>query len=214
MSRAAILFAALVALSGTVHARQASVEASDIARQVLQHQPWVAETLACPAAAMPKPETLLGVTKNKCKPGKRGVCLKRCTAGNASACYWLATELQADNAADDAADTLYVRACKLGIMSGCTNRAAGLLHRGSNDSATEKCVAQTFSIACAAADPWACTMYATLLANGKGVLKNEDLALEALAKSCKYGPGDPACSHAVTLKATLLKARSDAGTRN
>lgn len=115
MSPAAILLAVLVAVSGTVHAQQASAEASDIARQVLQRQPWVAGTLACPAAAMPKPEVLQGVAKNKCTPGKRDVCLKKCTGGNASACYWLATELQADHADDNAADTLYLRACKRGI---------------------------------------------------------------------------------------------------
>ena len=207
MSRIAIL-ALLVALCGTAHGRETDPEAAAIKHQVLQNASWVAAAKACPAASMPKPEILQGVAKNKCKPGTRALCLKKCSAGNASACYWLANALQDDHATPQAAEALYQRSCQLGIMSGCTNRAAGILHDGPHDSAADQCAAQTFSIACASDDPWACTMYASLLHRGKGVPKNHDLALEVLAKSCKYGPEDQACSYGMDLKATILKDRN------
>lgn len=208
MSPTSIFFALLIAIAGTAHAQQTSAEASAVAAEVLRNAPWVADALACPASSMPKSEILLGISKNKCKTGKRGVCLKKCAAGNASACYWLAYELQEDHANKQAVETLYQRSCTLGIMSGCTNRAAGLVSQRPNDSAADMCAAKTFSIACASEDPWACTMYANFLIKDKSVPGHEDMALAALAKSCKFGPDDPACSYAMDLKAKILKARS------
>ena len=202
------LFFLLMALCGTAHSREMDPDAKGIERQVLQNASWMAATRACPAASMPKPEILQGIAKNKCQPGKRELCLKKCSAGNASACYWLANGLQGDHATPLAAEALYQRSCHLGILSGCTNRAAGILSHGGNDPAASQCAAQTFAIACASNDPWACTMYGSLLHRGKGVPKNHDLALEVLAKSCKYGTGDPACSGAMDLKATILKGRN------
>jgi hypothetical protein len=210
MSPIAVLLALLLALPGIAQAQEADVETRAVERQVLQKASWLAEARACPASAMPKPEILLGVAKNKCTSGKRALCLKKCSAGNASACYWLANELQDNKGSPLAVDALFQRSCKLGIMSGCTNRGARILNHGRNDPAAEKCAAQTFSIACASDDPWGCSMYGLLLSRGTGVPKNDDLALEVLGKSCKYGADDPACSGAMGLKATILKARDSA----
>lgn len=207
MSRIVMLVVFLLAVAGRVHGQEVSVEAKEVAIQVLRNQSWVDASLVCPATVMPKPEILQGVTNNKCHAGKRALCLQKCAAGNASACYWLANELNDDQGGHQAAEALFQRSCTLGIMSGCTNRAAGMLALGTKDAATEKCAAQTFSTACASDDPWGCTMYGSLLIEGKGVAKNEELALEVLAKSCKYGPGDPACTGANDLRASILKGR-------
>ncbi len=93
MRSALAVLVVLVTTSWPAHAR----EAGELALKVLQNKEWLVESRLCPATLMPRPETAQGIAKNKCKPGKLGVCLNKCGAGNASACYWLVNELQQDH---------------------------------------------------------------------------------------------------------------------
>ena len=104
------------------------------------------------------------------------------------------------------AEALFQRACSLGVASGCTNRAAGMLRAaGTSDHRLDQCAAATFAKACELEDPWACTMYASHLVRGAGVNKDAKLALRVLEKSCKYGKDDPACENAMQIREEILK---------
>src|SRR5262249_32146117 len=91
-------------------------------------------------------------------------------------------------------EALFLKACTLGVVSGCTNRAANM-HRPIGDA----CAVRTFQSACDRNDPWACTMIGFHLIRGIGIAKDRERARQALAKSCRYGEDDPACEYAKRL---------------
>jgi TPR repeat protein len=140
---------------------------------------------------------------NVCTPGRFSSCLSRCSEGEAGACYWLGYELQQGHAESSVSELLYQRSCRLGIASGCTNRAAGQLADHPNDAKAQACAAQTFAKTCSLDDPWGCTMYGFHLSRGIGVAQDRQLALKVLNKSCRYGTDDPACSSGMRLKDEL-----------
>ena len=150
-------------------AQQPSAEATSIAREVLSRSSWLAEANRCPLQVMPEREAFDHLARNDCRSGQLSSCLSKCTAGAAGACYWLGHGLHQDGADQQAAEVLYQRSCKLGVMSGCTNRAAGMLSEKREDQSVQACAAATFSKVCALDDPWACTMYAMHLSRGLGI---------------------------------------------
>jgi TPR repeat protein len=186
-------------------------ETATTSNAVLAQSAWVKESQYCPTQVFPSRETLSYLAKNDCKPGQFSQCLSKCSAGEPGACYWLGQELQKANADQASAQALYQRSCKLGVVSGCTNRAAGMLRGQPTDKKAEVCTASTFAKACEYDDPWACTMYAMQLGLGQGVKRDKGKALKALKKSCKYGPEDEACSASIRLRKAILEAPEDAG---
>jgi hypothetical protein len=89
-------------------------------------------------------------------------------------------------------EALFLRACTLGIVSGCTNRAAGM-------DRPDACAIRTFQVGCDRDDPWACTMIGFHLIRGIGIAQDRERARQALAKSCRFGEDDPACEYAKRL---------------
>jgi hypothetical protein len=196
--------AALVAGAATARAEPPADEATAVAAAVLAHADWRALAERCPASLMPARQSSGELTTNDCGPGQRRACLAQCTAGEPQACYWLAYEIQQSRVDAAAADTLYQRSCQLGVVSGCTNRAARMSYDREDDPAAQACAAQTFSKACAADDPWGCAMHALHLSRGLGVKQDKAQALRALEKSCKHGPADEACQYGMEMKKSLL----------
>ena len=188
----------------------ASNEIDDIGHAVIANTQWVNDAKLCPTQLMAKKETTSHLDGNECKPGRLAHCLASCTAGGPGACYWLGQALLQGNAKFDADEVLFQRACKLGVMSGCTNRAAGMLKASDTDERTKSCAAATFTAACAFDDPWACTMQALHLSRGIGVKKDTERALKSLEKSCKYGPEDQACIYAARIRSDIQAKRSTA----
>ena len=205
-----LLGAGLLALNALLVPGE-SGEAARIAKDVLSNGSWLAEADRCPSKLMLQRESRDHLAGNDCTPGRLSGCLSKCSTGGGGSCYWLAYALQQSQADRRASEALFQRACKLGVMSGCTNRAAGMLAEKKDDSSAQACAAETFSRTCAFDDPWACTMYASLLNRGIGVAKNNALALKVLEKACKYGPEDQACIYGTQLKKEIL--RTDPGAR-
>ena len=201
----------LAALLGAANAQPSTQEADGVSRDVLERGSWLAETQKCPTELIPEKESRDYLQVNDCKPGQLASCLSRCSASDAGACYWLGYELQQAHALPNASEILYQRSCKLGVVSGCTNRAAGMLAETPKDPKVQACAATTFARACSLDDPWGCTMYAFHLSRGIGVAQDKDLALKTLEKSCKYGVEDPACSMGVQL-GDQLRGAHPAGT--
>ena len=201
-----LFFALLAALAQPAFGQppQVSEEANQVAREVLSRTPWLADANRCPSALIPQRETLDYQLRNDCKSGQLSACLSKCTAAQPGACYWLGQELQKAGADQQAAEVLFQRSCKLGVMSGCTNRAASMSSEKRDDQTMQACAAATYSKVCAFDDPWACTMYAFLLSRGIGLRQDKDLALKVLSKSCKYGANDEACIYGTRLKQELL----------
>ena len=203
----------LAAVLGTANAQQSTEEADGVSRDVLNHESWLADSQKCPTELIAENENRDYLRGNDCKPGKLASCLSRCSASDAGACYWLGYELQQAHGLPSASELLYQRSCKLGVVSGCTNRAAGMLADHPKDSQVQACAAATFAKACSFDDPWGCTMYALHLSRGIGVAQDRELALKTLEKSCKYGAEDPACSSSVQLRDEIL-GKHGAGTQD
>ncbi|MEN5094437.1 sel1 repeat family protein [Pseudomonas protegens] len=175
--------------------------------KVQARQDWQAQARQCPSDNMPARTATRATQANRCEtPEQLGACLQRCETGDGNDCYWLATTLQQAKGPAAGYEPLYQRACSLGLVSGCTNRAAGMLTADADNQATRHCAVQSFNKACELNDPWACTMYGFHLSRGIGVAPDADLALKVLDKSCKYGPADPACSGARQLQEEIREA--------
>lgn len=199
------LLGALFLLTQSVRAQQASVEVPSLSLEVNANKVWSREAEKCPSEVMPARETKSYLGMASCQGSHMRSCMTQCTSGDAGACYWLGQALQAANGDSRAYESLYQRACKLGVMSGCTNRAAGMLAENKDNAKSQRCAADTFAKACAFDDPWACTMYAFHLSRGIGVSKDEVLALKTLERSCKYGLDDEACKYGMGLRDRLLE---------
>jgi hypothetical protein len=176
-----------------------------IARRIVTNPQWQRDMRKCPADLVPAHQDLTFLQARDCQSAQKWErCLEECENASGGACYWLAYSLQ-EGGAPNAGEVLYQQACRLGVVSGCTNRAAGRVRAAKNQF--DDCAVATFAKACELEDPWACTMYATHLIQAGGE-SNYTLALRALEKSCKYGADDPACSGATQLKAMIEAARA------
>ncbi|MFN3302623.1 MAG: hypothetical protein ACK44A_02780 [Roseateles sp.] len=176
-------------------------EVAAIAAEVVAHAHWLDHAARCPASVMPEQQAP-DAGRDTCARGELKACLARCTAGDGGACYRLAQDIQ-HKTKSQAPGVLFQRSCQLGVVSGCTNKAAGLSLEKPDDEGNRVCAAQTYAKACAFDDAWACTMYALHLGHGIGIQKDKALASQVLEKSCKHGPEDDACSSGMKLKSRL-----------
>jgi len=163
----------------------------------LQKKPeWLFTGDACPGDVMPEFERKIKYKAVGCadNPDK---CLEKCQAEDANACYALSLLLDEQRGKEEIdTQALYLRACKLGIVSGCTNNAAGKSNINPDDKTT-KCAADTFEKACSRNDSWGCAMYGLALGNGAGRRQDTDEALKVLQKPCLIAGNDsPACQSA------------------
>jgi hypothetical protein len=191
-----LTFVVFLVASGLVFGQPEKQVVETVARTIAGHEDWVKDSKICPSKLIGVTEAIDHLTRNECKTGDLLGCLRKCTSGEAGACYWLAYELQQKSVSQSTYEVLFQRACKLGVMSGCTNRAAGILNDASGSKEARTCAAKTFEMVCARDDPWACTMNALHLSRGIGVPQDTKRALKSLEKSCKYGPEDEACIYA------------------
>ncbi|MBO0766167.1 MAG: sel1 repeat family protein [Hyphomicrobiaceae bacterium] len=193
-------FAALVLASTGLDALSAN--ADDDAKALLDSMQatrpdWLPSLDKCPADVMPAGETKSGFYEGRCE-GNLKECLSHCQNGDGSDCYASAVALQKVKNSP-VSEALFLRACALGVASGCTNRAASMVsgHDG------EPCAIRTFAAACDRLDPWACTMFGFHLVRGIGIGKDHERARQVLSKSCQHGETDEACRAARALMKEL-----------
>jgi hypothetical protein len=192
---ARVAFAAFVLASTGLHPLTTS--ASDTVSALLDSmgatQPdWLPSLDKCPADAMPARETAFHASKERCESALEQ-CLRNCRVGDANDCYASAVALQKVRNSS-IPQALFLRACELGVVSGCTNRAAGM-----DSGKGSPCAIRTFAAACNHSDPWACTMIGLHLVRGIGVDKDHKRARQLLSRSCGLGDGDEACVAAKAL---------------
>lgn len=183
-----ILFVLLVA----VHPDLGAAQSPDVLADLEAAQPsWLYPADACPADIMSDDDVDVLYFGDRCIDALDS-CLGKCEAGDANACYALALAAQTLER-ELVSQALFLRACSLGLVSGCTNRAAGMPQQA------QACSIRTYEKACKLDDPWACTMLGFHLFHGDGVAKDHARARGVLAKSCRYGDEDEACRSAKEL---------------
>jgi TPR repeat protein len=207
-----LLLAALLSLlvSGLALAEGAPPAIAQVDAEIGKKAQWRKEADMCPAALLPRRVSTDYLSGDSCQLNP-GLCLLKCEAGNGGSCYWLAYAVQQGGGEAATAEALFQRACKLGVVSGCTNRAAAMSAGAPQDASVQHCAVETFKKTCAHNEPWGCTMYALHLTRGIGVKTNLDLALKVLGRSCRYGKEDPACANAMTLRQEILRKKQAAG---
>jgi hypothetical protein len=198
-----LLLSTLVLIGASACSKAPILDVAGVTRGVLANETWMVEAEACPATMMAPQASSESGDRRDCAPPQLGACLSACEDGAGAACYGLAIAMQDVEAERRVEQALFQRACRLGIMSGCTNRAAGMEVDGGDDPAALSCAVATYEKACAFDDPWACTMYAMHLSQGQGVPLDRTRARQVLEKSCKFGPADEACIAAMNMKAAL-----------
>jgi hypothetical protein len=156
----------------------------------LDQAEWSRLLAVCPVDASSGTNRDVKYLADGCNPDLGG-CLARCQKSEANACYAAALRVQELKAAQKYSETLFMRACELGIASGCTNRAAGMA--GDDGAESWKCPNRTFETMCERDDPWACTMWGGSLWYGRGVKQDVRAARKILPKGCSYSEEDPAC---------------------
>jgi hypothetical protein len=152
---------------------------------------WLLPADACPADVMPEKEVPFAA-----RAGCKGLeaCMEGCRAGTAMACYVAAGLVEEQRM--PVAKALFLRACRLGITSGCTNRAAEMRVLEAGRPETGGCTARTFEQTCARQDPWGCTMFGWSLMVGDGIAKDVARAREVLPGGCRLDEDDEACKKA------------------
>ena len=146
---------------------------------------WLFPADACPADVMSNRNVEVAYLGDRCL-GALSACIARCRTKDANACYALALAVQSLKR-EMLSDALFLRACKLGVVSGCTNRAASMMEE------QQACAIRSFEKTCDRDDPWGCTMFGFYLVQGNGIAQDHERARAVFAKSCKYGDEDEAC---------------------
>jgi TPR repeat protein len=183
-------------------------EASEVV-SIIQNKPeWLKIENTCPSEIIPKVEKEIKYLDEGCENQPKN-CLEDCEKEDGNACYALALFVQKQKGFEvSEANPLFFRACKLGIISGCTNLAAYKLDVESKDEKYTTCAADTFEKTCEKDDSWGCSMYGYILAYGFGRKQNFEEALKFLRKACdKYGEEDEACISAKRLEQEILNAQ-------
>lgn len=147
---------------------------------------------ACPADVMtdyPMPVRYLGEVCVE-NPKK---CVDGCKAGNANDCFALALAVEPLRGHTKTADRLFYRACSLGIVSACSNRAASM------NAAESACQVRTYEKACNRSDPWACLTLGMYLARGMGVERDLPRARRLITESCELVDDEEWCGYGLDM---------------
>lgn len=178
-------------------------------KSLMEKPKWLFTDDICPFEVFPKVADEKFYPFEACAENA-DICLEKCKDNDGAACYSLAVSIQRKKGLEQTiSEFLFLRACRLGYVSGCTNRAARILNDYPNDAKSLKCAADTFEKSCEKDDPWGCTMFGTVLFQGISRPKDEEKALQVLSKSCKYGEEDAACVRAKELIEEIKQSKAD-----
>lgn len=182
----------------------------------IESQPkWLPDPKTCPVAVMSEREISSNYSPDKCK-NNLGHCLESCRQNNGEDCYALAVQVDKafiDREPHSIGVSLHLKACELGITSGCTNAAASRLVLPETSDDVGFCAFDTFERACDRDDPWGCTMYGQRIIEKKGRFREAANARMVLRKSCKFGDEDEACTTAKQLLEVLSDAENQANSK-
>lgn len=129
-------------------------------------------------------------------------CEAKCTAGSADACMLRAYAAQKGG---EDSQSLYARACTLGLAIGCTNYGAGLwLASGRPMPANEICARKLFEKACEVREPWGCGMIGRMMAWNARTPREREAARSHFDAACNVFGGATCMMYAMHLEAGHL----------
>lgn len=169
---------------------------------------WLFPADACPADVIGARDVKPRLRSEGCDIDL-GRCVQRCKSDDANACYAAALRVQEIGTDERYSEALFLRACKLGVASGCTNRAAGMLNFDAASAQRDTCTARTFELTCDRHDPWGCTMFGRALESGVGVKKDLVRAAAVLPGGCSAGMTDPACQAAIQIMSRIKSEQGE-----
>jgi TPR repeat protein len=120
-------------------------------------------------------------------------CVDGCKAGNANDCFAMALAVEPIRGQTRLADRLFYRACSLGVVSACSNRASSM---AAEESA---CQVRTYEKACNRSDPWACLTLGMYLARGMGVERDLPRARKLITESCELVDDEEWCAYGLDM---------------
>ena len=149
-----LVFTSCSVQSQKLEPQQMQSEASQVV-SIIQNKPdWLESPDVCPSEIVPKFEKEIKYLDEGCENNPKQ-CLENCRNEDGNACYSLALFLQKQKGlVVEQANPLFFRACKFGIISGCTNLAAYKLDLESKDGKYSNCAADTFEKTCQMNDSW------------------------------------------------------------
>jgi hypothetical protein len=153
---------------------------------------YAAPENACPADVMtdqPAPVRYLGEVCVQ-NPKK---CVEGCKAGVGNDCFSMALAVEPMRGHTKLADRLFYRACSLGIVSACSNRASSM------SSEESVCQVRTYEKACNRSDPWACLTLGMYLARGMGVERDLPRARRLITESCELVDDEEWCAYGLDM---------------
>ncbi len=187
---AAVSAVLLVAIWPTASLAQDEPSADDLkAAFEARGMAWLLPADACAADVIGEKSVEADYTSPACEDNL-GQCVAQCRDGDAQQCLGAAYIHEAlEN--DDFADALFLRACEMGVVIACTNRAARLRYSGLGDAT---CNSRTFAVSCDRGDEFGCAMHGIMLSDAEeGVTPNLALAKERLARACELNDDSDGC---------------------
>lgn len=172
-----------------------NTQTNEIIQTIKSKPDWLNSRSNCPVDVIPEFEKEIFYLSEGCAKNPQK-CFDKCKNNDGNACYSLALLIQDKEITQTESEPLFMKACELGIISGCTNRAAGRLNLEPENRKTIECAADTFEKTCERNDAWGCSMYGFVLSQGLGRKQNIDEALKFLGKSCEVNENDEACRSA------------------
>lgn len=147
---------------------------------------------ACPADVMTDHVVPVRYLSEVCVEAPKR-CVEGCKNGNGNDCFAMALAVEPMRGQTRLADRLFYRACSLGVVSACSNRASSM--------ATEEsaCQVRTYEKACNRSEPWACLTLGMYLARGMGVERDLPRARRLITESCELVDDEEWCAYGLDM---------------
>lgn len=182
---------ALVLVAGCTPAQDINQTATELSTQRPKWLPPDKDKV-CPADVMPEIEAPFGYSTEACiKDPKK--CVEGCKGSDANSCFALALAIEPLRGNTKLADALFLRACSLGVVNACSNRASSM----GADAAD--CQARTYEKACNRRDAWACLTLGMYLARGMGVERDLPRARRLITESCELVDDEEWCNYGLDM---------------
>jgi hypothetical protein len=165
------------------------------AAELTREQPkWLysASENACPADVMTDRPAPIRYLSEVCVADPKK-CLDGCKANNANDCFAMALAVEPLRGSTKLADRLFFKACSLGVVSACSNRASSM----SSDESV--CQVRTYEKACNRKDAWACLTLGMYLARGMGVDRDLPRARQLITESCELVDDEEWCNYGLDM---------------
>ncbi len=147
---------------------------------------------ACPADVMTDQAAPIRYLGEVCVTDPKK-CAEGCKSGNANDCFAMALAIEPMRGQTKLADRLFYRACSLGVVSACSNRASSM---SADESA---CQVRTYEKACNRRDAWACLTLGMYLARGMGVTRDLPRARKLITESCELVDDEEWCAYGLDM---------------